>query len=332
MRRGSSYRPPSPAGSPSLRGRTVGPATPPSRSAGKRSHRSPAHGERSVSSRDRSKSRCYRPVDRSSPSGKSGRRSSHSTDRRKRSRKHHSLSASGWSGDRPSTKKPRRESKSLKSSRRTPSWTDSSSDSRSRSPVRRSRSLEGRQRSHRSVQAATAAVAALGLDPMTLQALEVYFASKAKPAEDSSLGRKPSLTLPTAPAKTESVRKRAPPRWGGSGPSSPVAGPSGLPNLNLSSDEGEFLGETEPESSGFDSDSYDLTTVVNRTSALGSPLWPTGGSGLTTVCRVVSSCPFSLCPLIVLITFPMTRPYGSLGTVMMWNATSHYHGTKRSRR
>ena len=121
-------------------------------------------------------------LDRSSPSGKSGRRSSHSTDRRKWSRKHHSLSASGSSGDRSLTKRPRRESKSTKSrSHWTPSSTDSSSGSRSRSrsrsPVRRSRSrsTKGRQRSHRSGRAATAAVTAPGLDPMTLKALEAYF-------------------------------------------------------------------------------------------------------------------------------------------------------------
>ena len=54
-----------------------------------------------------------------------------------------------------------------------------------------------------------------------------------------------------------SDRKGAPPRRSGPAPSSPVAGPSGLPNLNLTSDEGEFLGEEEPELSGFDSNSYD---------------------------------------------------------------------------
>ena len=104
---------------------------------------------------------------------------------------------------------------------------------------------------------AAAAVAAPGLYPVTLAALEAYFAAKSKPAEGQTVSGKPRLA-PTVPAAKGSSRVRAPPCRGGSANSSPVPGTSGLPNLNLSSDEGEFTLGVESDSVGFDSESDDL--------------------------------------------------------------------------
>ena len=91
-----------------------------------------------------------------------------------------------------------------------------------------------------------------------LAALEAYFASKNKPVEGQAAVSVDSRLAPAAPAAKGSSRDRAPPVRVRSAASSPVPGPSGLPNLNLSSDEGEFPLGPESDSVGFDSDSDDL--------------------------------------------------------------------------
>ena len=105
-RRGSSHRPPTPAGSISPREKAV-PATPLTRVTGKKGGVS-THGDHRLSSStgDRSVSRSSRPVSRSPPSALSSRRSSTTKDRRRRKRGR-SSSVSGSDRDRRSSKKKR---------------------------------------------------------------------------------------------------------------------------------------------------------------------------------------------------------------------------------